>query len=452
MSRVRPMSLTSPSCAALLVLGLVPFTLTLATAQPTLDVTRVPLGQLIEQIEKGAPDVTAAGLREESAEAKLNRTWMEFLPEFKLGANAMMFDGSPISIFSLYGVQQPDIIARQVEWGRFGGMSAGLSMPIWGSKAPARNLKDQRERELKITQEKTTQKQRDAAIKGSDLAIERERVLTLLPLSKESLTNLTQLEDSWRALVRAGEATPAEAIESSNRRSTVELAVIHGQDQASSLSRLLGVWLAGGPVPARIAPPQGDYSWATDPTQLHALLLAQSTDLKILELELKGAQDKINKLLVRNLPEVELGMSYAMGTSFQANHAELFTAGISLSIPITTGLRNSRELTEARRERRAQEKDLATQHREIESLAIDLAYKLRSLAETIKAKQRLVDLRESQMAETEAQTKAGTRSPRLLLEARQGVIDAKIDHTNQLFDFYKLWSELAIQAGNYRTL
>ncbi len=423
-----------------------------ARAQPELPEVGVPLGRLIQQIETGAPAATAAGLRERAAESKLQRTWMEYLPEFKLGANALMFDGSPISIFSLYDVQQPDIIARQVEWGRFGGMSAGVSLPLWGAKAPARNLRDQRQRQLQVTQEKTTQKQREAATKAADLAMDREKVLALQSVINASLVNLTELEASWSALVKAGEATPAKLIEITDRRASMELAVARNQDQAASLSRLLGVWLEGANVPARVAPPRGDFTWAMDPNRLQMRLLENSTDLKILELELKGAQDKIDKLTVKNLPEVELGGSYAMGTSFQANHAELFTGGITVNIPITTGLRNSREIIEVRNERRAQEKDVAMQRREIEMSAIDLAYKLRSLDEAVKAKVRLVTLRESQMKETEAEISAGRRAPRLLLESRQGVLDAKAEHLGQLYDFYKLWSELQIQAGDHHNL
>jgi outer membrane protein TolC len=422
-------------------------------AEPT-TVGQWPMVDFIERVLTGDPSVTAAHERETSAQAKYDRLWMEYLPDLKVGATSVMFDGSPISSFSLHGIDEDGITAREVHWGSFGSASAIVSVPLWGPKAPGRDLAETRQIALKTSQEQTTAKQRDIALKASTLAIEREQTLTLLPLWKDSFENLSKQEKLLQELLKSGESSPSDVIEISNRRSEVELALAHGSDQATSLGRLLAVWLGDAPLPitARIAPPRGDLTWATDSGRLQTLLTEQSPDLKILELAVKGSKSKINALRLRNLPDVELAGSYVTGTSYQKNQAQLVTVGITVSIPITTGLRNSRDLVDALRERRAQENDVAAQRREIESLAIELAYKIRSQIEDLKSSERMIALRQSQLNETEERSKGGSVSSKQVLEARQGLIDAKIDRANKLFAFYTLWCQLAIQTGSQRSL
>jgi len=221
-----------------------------------------------------------------------------------------------------------------------------------------------------------------------------------------------------------------------------------------SLGRLLSGWLGeeSMSLSTRVAPPRGDPTWATDPDKLQTILTEESPDLKLLELAVKESKSKIDALRVRNLPDVELSGSYVTGTSFQKNQAQLVNVGISVSIPITQGLRNSREIVDARRERRAQEDDVAAERREIASLAIDLAYKIRSQTEELKSSERSIALRQTQFNEMDQKAKQGAADSKQLLQSRQGLIDAKIDHVTKLFDFYTLWCELAVQTGRQQDL
>jgi len=139
--------------------------------------TQWTLGDLIERVLNGAPSVMAAQEREVSAKASYDRSWMEFLPDFKIGATALMFDGSPISSFSLHGVEEDGIIAREVHWGSFGSASAVASLPLWGPKLPL-DVAETRKIAVEKSRETITEKQRDIALKTTGYALDRERALT----------------------------------------------------------------------------------------------------------------------------------------------------------------------------------------------------------------------------------------------------------------------------------
>jgi len=413
------------------------------------------LADLLDESLVADPSVRAAREREAAAEAKAGRTWLEYVPDFKIGTNTVIFDGSPISIFSLHDVEQPDIITRQVSWGAFGALTGSASMPLWGPQAPGWDLGEKRRLARRKTSEQLTQRQRQTALRTAKLAIEREHLLELIPAWRRAVANQTELESTLGILVSQGELPPSDHIEAGNHKAELLAALDQAETQVAIIGRLLATWLDNTeplPTAQRIRPPGGDYTWAMDPVLLESELTTHSPEIKIGDIAIIEARNRVDALRIANLPDVQLSASYTTGTSFQNNRAELITAGISVSIPITTGIRNSREKIEALREQRAQAGDAEAIRRDLQTAAFGYSGQLRSLAQTLATRQRTAALRRSQSLETEARAAAGSTIERSVLDSRQKAIEAEIDLIDQTYALRALWCEIAIQTGRSHEL
>ena len=410
------------------------------------------IGQLIDLTLENDASLRSVSIKSRANQHAINASKWQRLPELKLGLNAMTFDGSPVSMFSLNNVQDADNPNGEANWDEFGSLALSLNYTLYGGgKVLGQDIALYQQRKLQLEQ---------SEVDLQDLKIQRARTVTqyaiqwlynqsLIELLRAKFSQLQRLQH-WTQLEFDTGQKDSSDLESVNEQLTeteIDLDATRNQSRTlEALIRLLAVEVADADI--RISRFESETYLRQRLDAMMSRIASSNPAIRQSQLKSEEAAAMIQGLKNENRPEISLQSTYNEGINFDQNNAALYTVGIRVDIPITEAFGRMQEIKSSRSLRQAALAEEQALRRELQLEVIQLKQAFNELEGSRKRLESKIRVRSAEIQQLELKFKQSLIQESDLLEKQLALAELQMQLLGKRYEEIMLLADIAVRTGN----